>query len=37
MIAAITYEKVISHQIIEGAFDSVLFENFIYHTLKSLR
>ena len=37
LIAAISYDKVISHQIIEGGVDSVIFENFIYHTLKSIR
>jgi hypothetical protein len=28
---------VISSQVIEGGVDSVLFENFIYHTLRAIR
>lgn len=36
-ISAISQDRVISSQVIEGAFDSVLFENFIYHTLRSVR
>ena len=37
MIAAISFDKVISHQVVEGGIDSVIFENFIYNTLYSLR
>ena len=37
MIAAISFGKVISSQVVEGSVDSVLFENFIYQTLLSLR
>ena len=36
-IAAISQDRVISSQIIEGGVDSTLFENFIYHTLRSVR
>ncbi len=37
MIAAISQDKIISHQILEGGVDSVAFENFIYCSLNSLR
>jgi transposase len=37
LIAAISQKKIISSQILEGGVDSVLFENFIYQTLRSLR
>lgn len=37
MIAAISQDKVVSHQILEGGVDSVIFENFVYQTLLSLR
>ena len=37
LIAAIAVDRVVSTQIIEGGFDSVLFENFIYQTLRSIR
>ena len=37
MIAAISYDQVVAHQIVEGGIDSVLFENFVYNTLLSLR
>lgn len=30
-------DKVISMQVLEGGTDAILFENFIYHTLKKLR
>jgi hypothetical protein len=30
MIAAISFDKVISTQVVEGSVDSVLFENYIY-------
>jgi hypothetical protein len=36
-IAAISQDQLISSQLIEGAFDSILFENFIYRTLKYVR
>ena len=36
-IAAISQHKVISSQVIEGGVDSVVFENYIYQTLWSLR
>jgi transposase len=36
-IAAMTQDKVVSSQLIEGGVDSVVFENFIYHTLRHLR
>ena len=37
LIAAISFEKVVAHQVIEGGVDSVLFENFIYQALTSIR
>lgn len=37
LLAAMSQSKIVSSQIIEGAVDSVLFENFIYHTLRSVR
>lgn len=36
-IAAISQAKVISTQILEGGVSSVVFENFVYHTLRHLR
>lgn len=36
-IAATTQSHLIASQVIEGAFDSVLFENFVYQTLRSVR
>lgn len=36
-IAAISQDRIISSQLIEGAVDSVLFENFLYYTLRSVR
>ena len=37
LIAAISYDKLIAHQILEGGVDSVMFENFIYNALSSVR
>ena len=37
MISAITQDSVLANQIIEGSVDSVLFENFVYQTLLSVR
>ena len=37
MISAITQDRVISNQLIEGGVDSSVFENFIYETLLSIR
>jgi transposase len=37
LISAISDDRVIANQVIEGAVDGVLFENFIYHTLVSIR
>ena len=37
MTAALLEDQVISMQIVEGASDSVVFENFLYHTLNHLR
>lgn len=36
-VAAMTQDRIISSQIIEGNVDSILFENFLYHTLRSIR
>ena len=37
LIAAITQDRVISAQFIEGGVDSTIFENFIYQTLRCVR
>ena len=37
MIAAISQDRIVAHQILEGGVDSVIFENFIYQALLSLR
>jgi transposase len=37
LISAISDDRVIANQVIEGAVDGALFENFIYHTLVSIR
>ena len=37
LISAISEDRVIANQIIEGGVDGVLFENFIFHTLASIR
>ena len=37
MVSAITQDRVISNQLIEGGVDSSVFENFIYETLLSIR
>ena len=37
LLSAMSQTKVLATQIIEGGVDSMLFENFIYHTLKSVR
>ena len=37
LIAAISYNKVVSTQLMEGGVDSSVFENFIFHTLRAIR
>ena len=37
LIAAISQDNIVSSQLIEGGVDSVIFENFIYYTLRSIR
>lgn len=37
LIAAISLRKVVSHQILEGGVDSVVFENFLYQTITALQ
>ena len=37
MIAAMSQEKVVASQVIEGGVDANVFENFLYELLKSLR
>lgn len=37
LLAAVAQDRLISSQIIEGGVDAVLFENFIYHSLRSIR
>ena len=36
-MAAITNDKVVSSQLIEGGVDASLFENFLYHTVAAMR
>lgn len=37
LIAAMSQDRILGTQVIEGAVDSVLFENFIYEVLRSVR
>jgi len=37
LISAIAYDRIISNQLVEGGVDGILFENFIYQTLVSVR
>ena len=37
LLAAISQERVVSTQLIEGGVDSSVFENFMYHTLRAVR
>ena len=37
MISAISYDKIIANHIVEGGVDAVVFENFIFHILTTLR
>jgi hypothetical protein len=37
LISAIAHDRVVANQVVEGAVDGMLFENFIYHTLASVR
>jgi len=37
MVAAMTLDKVVSMQLLEGGIDSCIFENFLYHTLYKIR
>ena len=32
-----TQDKVLSSQVLEGGVDAVIFENFLYHTLRAIR
>jgi hypothetical protein len=36
MISAISYDRIIANQIIEGGVDSVIFENYIYNMIVGL-
>lgn len=36
-MAAMTQDRVVSMQVIEGGTDGVIFENFVYRTLNKLR
>jgi transposase len=36
MISAISYDRIVANQIVEGGVDSVLFENFFYQTMVSV-
>jgi hypothetical protein len=37
LISAIAQDRIIANQVLEGAVDRVIFENFIYQTLVSVR
>jgi len=37
LISAISHDRIIANQVVEGAVDGLLFENFIYQTLVSVR
>ena len=37
LIAAMTIQNVISMQVVEGGTDAVIFENFVFRTLESIR
>jgi hypothetical protein len=37
LISAISQDRIIANQLVEGAADGMIFENFIYHTLLSVR
>lgn len=37
MLSAVSYNEVISNQLIEGGVDSSVFENFIFRTLEYIR
>ena len=37
LIAAMTIQNVISMQVVEGGTDAVIFENFLFRTLESIR
>jgi hypothetical protein len=37
MLAALSQDKVIATQILDGGINAIVFENFVYHTLMSVR
>jgi hypothetical protein len=37
LISAVSEDKVIANQIIEGGIDGALFDNFLFNTLASIR
>ena len=37
LISAISYDKILANQLVEGGVDSSIFENFIYRLLESIR
>jgi transposase len=37
LISAISPDMIIANQVVEGGVDGIIFENFIYHTLLSVR
>ena len=37
LLAAMSQDKIISHQVIEGGVDSVMFEHYVYQTLLALK
>lgn len=36
LISAISEDRVIANQLVEGGVDTMVYENFVYHLLKSL-
>lgn len=37
LLSAVTLDRVVATQMIEGGVDATLFENFLYHTIASMR
>jgi hypothetical protein len=37
LISAISEDRIIANQLVEGGVDAMVYENFVYHLLKSLQ
>jgi len=37
LISAVSQDRIIANQVLEGGVDTSLFENFVYHTLAAVR